>query len=163
MVAAVQLRSLSRKAYVHVSQIGIFRFPVFQLYEGGWVRRLAYRAYKLQHWNFSRWNSRVWHPRIIQISRDGLSYPSTIWMRTCCKLEDYFVNTTNSGLKKTETLTSIYNGALPLSSQNPEIPFEAITLFLRTRMYIRLKGLNQQVREESQQKKAKRKVKEFIN
>ena len=53
-----------------------------------------------------------------------------------------------------------YNGALPLSSQNPETPFKAGTLFLRTRMYVSLKELNQEVREESQRQRAKRKVKE---
>ena len=95
---------------------------------------------------------------ISYIDRGGLTTPSERWMKQCQYLEHHFLKHNGSGIRRTNSLKSLIDSFTPHNQET--VPEEAVSLYLRTRFFIRLKPLNESVKLEAQEVRAKRKLKD---
>jgi len=91
------------------------------------------------------------------ISRGGLTVPSYDWLNTCAKLDKVFVKHHDVDVKGQFKINQARGARRGLSnkmhSMFPDVPLEAIRLFVRTRCNIRIKHINQQINAGRMRKK----------
>ena len=75
-----------------------------------------------------------------KLSRGGLLVPSNDWLEFCMKLDAYFHSVNKCDIRRKHTLSYIFQ----IAPKPPEgIPVEAVQLFLKVRIFTRLRLLNQ--------------------
>ena len=107
--------------------------------------------------------ARTESPWIHALSRGGLTAPSSDFMRKIISFEKIFKNIHGNSLYREEKVISFTIASIV--KQFPKFPLDVIKKYVRTRIFIRIKFLNHQIRTEKEAKKNRnaRKTKHFVS
>lgn len=98
-------------------------------------------------------------PWISQLSRGGLIKPSEDFLKNVFKFEEIFKEFHEEGISDTKGVTASLIKIMQLKF--PDISPPIIQKFVRTRMFIRIKHLNREIKALSAEKRHLRKIKQF--